>query len=245
MRLAHLIAEYRLTEIRLRQAIKLGTPAEQTAELLRACAERMDRLEAFEPQTPSELRRLTFFFLRRAALISPAQPVNRELDLALDLLNRYSGNWPVLYEEPSDDDTPVSDDGAPGREIPATMTHYVSNAFELITAVDFNYRVLAASEPFARNLGISRSEMVSRPLPPLLDRAGFPDLRPLLDGCLAGRVQEIVTRAKCCQGNRQLRCQMRPVRDEWGTVLCALIYFDEVEGPPHPAQQDTARPAAR
>jgi hypothetical protein len=156
MRLAHLIAQYRLTEIRLRQAITLGSPAERAAELLRACAERMDRLEGFEPQTPSELRRLTFFFLRRAALISSAQPVNRELDVALELLNRYSGSWPVPFEAPNDDGTPMSDDGAPAREIPATMTHYVSNAFELITAVDFNFRVLAASEPFARHLGISR-----------------------------------------------------------------------------------------
>lgn len=245
MRLAHLIAQYRLTEIRLRQAITLGSPAERAAELLRACAERMDRLEGFEPQTPSELRRLTFFFLRRAALISSAQPVNRELDVALELLNRYSGSWPVPFEAPNDDGTPMSDDGAPAREIPATMTHYVSNAFELITAVDFNFRVLAASEPFARHLGISRSEMVSRPLPPLLDRAGFADCRPLLDGCLSGRMQEFELRAQCCHGTRRLRCQMRPVRDEWGTVLCALIYFDDVEGLPGRAPEDMAGPTAR
>jgi hypothetical protein len=38
---------------------------------------------------------------------------------------------------------------------------------------------------------------------------------------------------------------MRPVRDEWGTVLCALIYFDDVEGLPGRAPEDVAGPTAR
>lgn len=226
--IARLIADFQLTEARLRHALGHDAPPQHTAELLQLCAEKMDAIESHVPASPGALRELTHFFLSRASRMAPGQAVGRDLDLALDLLNRYAGAWPELAAQRP----PETAEVAARREataccMGATLAHYVSNAQGWVVAADRQHRVLAASQAAARACRSSRGQLVAGPLAPLLGEAAYAGRdRAQLDRCLAGAVVEYAIEPGPAPGDRPMRIQMRPVMDEAGAACCALIHLD-------------------
>ncbi|WP_099827711.1 PAS domain-containing protein [Oceaniglobus indicus] len=86
MRIVRLIADFRLTELRLNRSLTFGAPLEQTVHLTRHASDLMDRIEGLAPECEAELRAKVDFFLHRARARVAGSQAFRDLRIALDLL---------------------------------------------------------------------------------------------------------------------------------------------------------------
>ncbi|KAF0677206.1 PAS fold PAC domain containing protein [Profundibacterium mesophilum KAUST100406-0324] len=230
MRIGQLIADLTFTQARLRASFAEEGSARIQAELVREAARVMDAIERYVPDTEAELREQVQFFMIRASRAKRSVTRERDTEIALRLLHRHSPQFRTLAprQEVAHPRSPAPRNAAPSSD--QRMSSYVFHSPERVCAVDRDYRYLATSATNASFNRRSQVGMIGMHVVEIIGLSRFNDrAREMFDRCLGGKVHEYYYDLQHEDGTtRIIRCQMKPVHDEIGTIYCALAYMTDV-----------------
>ena len=228
MKIVRMIADLMLIESQLRVAMRINTTSEARVSLLRISAELMDRIERHHPESVAELHEMIAFFTRRATILGSPDNEGRDMELAVQLMDKYKSDWLPDQSQPVDDDTLAYQMDDPRDDRLAT---YVSRSQERLVAIAPDYRYLATSRSNAEFNGTTQVGLLGQHLLDVVGPARFYERgKPKLDACFGGEIQEYHYALNVPdKGDRIIRCQMKPVGGGPSEVrYCSLMYMRDV-----------------
>jgi hypothetical protein len=218
MTFSRLASEYRLLELRLRRSLAGGAPSRQSADLLRRCADALDRLETYRPATLQEARDQVFFFLRRGMETNTVGIDNRNVDIALTLSARSFPDLPLRAAAAPEPDPATT-----------TMIDYVTGSAERVSFIDTEFRYVATSGPNADFYQTRPIRVLGLHVADIIGSARFETrARSRFGACFAGDPQSYLHSVMADGRRHVMSCQMKPVRSETGEIDGALVYMRDV-----------------
>jgi len=223
MHIAQMIAELKFLDAKLHRSLTSGQSTSHCADLLRHSATLLSAIERHAPDSESELEQQVCFFRSRSAKGLTPEFRKRDCEIATELLNKYKDHFD--FHAASKIMT-----ARPGGTIDDRLASYVSQSVERLAAIDRRYIYLASSRPNAAFNGTHQVGMVDRHLAEVVGRARFESRAShRINKCFEGTVQEYYySLTSKTEGERIIRCQMKPVHDEIGQLFCGLMYMTDV-----------------
>jgi len=220
MSFATLVSEFQILEKKLRKSLAEGAAADDSAWLLRKCADAVERIETHRPATPEEASDQVFFFLNRGIGSGTVRVANRDIDIALTLATRNFSDMP----QPPDSAAALD-----RRPEGATMVDYVAGSAERVSFIDTDFRYVATSQANAEFYGTRPVRIVGLHVAEIIGWDRFERrARERLESAFSGTPQRYLYRLDCGGANRVMSCQMKPVRRETGEIDGALVYMRDV-----------------
>ena len=212
-----------LVEAQLRVLMRVSGSARDRAELLKSAANLMARIERHCPESVTEMHEMIAFFTRRATQFGNHDTAQRDMQIALGLMDRYKTEW--LPDKAVRRNSHIPSSGG-GR-----LASYVSQSSERLVAIAPDYRYLATSEANAAFNNTTQVGLLGRHLHDVVGPARFYQrAKTRLDACFSGHPQEYHYALNVKDiGERIIRCQMKPLGGGPPEGrYCSLMYMQDV-----------------
>lgn len=217
-----LVSEFQFLETQMRQSLATGRPPDESGRFLRLCADMLDRIESYVPETPDEARDQIFFFIKRGMRGCSLSVGERDIDIALTLSARNFSDMPRRAS------------GLGGREFrpeSASIIDYVCGSVERASFIDTGFRYVATSAGNAEFYGSRPVRIVGTHVAELIGSKRFETRgKPRLEAAFRGDPQCYLHSISHAGRTRIMSCQMKPVRRRTGEVDGAVVYLRDVTG---------------